>query len=119
MTRAEFDRNLGPGPAARRAVFVAPTRDQPNVRAYADLYDDAVRMMTSKDLTRSTCGRSGRPAGEVTQDELRAGCMLARRLVERGVRFVEVDHGGWDTHVDNHKGVRENCGRWTTRSARC
>jgi hypothetical protein len=24
------------------------------------------------------------------------------------VRFVEVDHGGWDTHVDNHKGVREN-----------
>lgn len=25
-------------------------------------------------------------------------CLLARRLVERGVRFVQVDHGGWDHH---------------------
>ncbi len=30
-----------------------------------------------------------------------AGCLLARRLVEAGVTFVEVDLGGWDTHDDN------------------
>ena len=29
------------------------------------------------------------------------GCLLARRLVERGVKFVEVGLGGWDTHQDN------------------
>jgi hypothetical protein len=29
------------------------------------------------------------------------GCLLARRLVERGVRFVEVGLGGWDTHSNN------------------
>ncbi|MEX0715839.1 MAG: DUF1501 domain-containing protein [Planctomycetaceae bacterium] len=29
------------------------------------------------------------------------GCLLARRLVERGVTFVEVSLGGWDTHADN------------------
>ncbi len=29
------------------------------------------------------------------------GCLLARRLVERGTRFVTVSHGGWDTHSDN------------------
>ena len=29
------------------------------------------------------------------------GCLLARRLVETGVPFVEVDLGGWDTHRDN------------------
>jgi hypothetical protein len=28
-------------------------------------------------------------------------CLLAVRLVEAGVRFVSVDHGGWDTHDDN------------------
>lgn len=28
-------------------------------------------------------------------------CLLARRLVERGVGFVEVTLGGWDTHSDN------------------
>ncbi len=29
------------------------------------------------------------------------GCLLARRLVEAGVTFVEVRSGGWDTHQDN------------------
>jgi uncharacterized protein (DUF1501 family) len=29
------------------------------------------------------------------------GCLLARRLVETGVTFVEVGHGNWDTHDDN------------------
>jgi uncharacterized protein (DUF1501 family) len=29
------------------------------------------------------------------------GCLLARRLVEAGVTFVEVVSGGWDTHLDN------------------
>jgi uncharacterized protein (DUF1501 family) len=35
--------------------------------------------------------------------------MLAQRLVERGVKFVEVELGGWDTHSDNFNGVRELC----------
>ena len=26
--------------------------------------------------------------------------LVARRLIERGVRFVQVEHGGWDTHAD-------------------
>ena len=29
------------------------------------------------------------------------GCLMARRLVEVGVPFVEVDLGGWDTHANN------------------
>jgi hypothetical protein len=29
------------------------------------------------------------------------GCLLARRLVEVGVPFVEIDTGGWDTHSNN------------------
>ena len=29
---------------------------------------------------------------------LAQGCLLAARLVEAGVRFVSIDHGGWDTH---------------------
>ena len=38
------------------------------------------------------------------------GCLLARRLVERGVPFVEVALGdglGWDTHQDNFRRVRQ------------
>ncbi len=34
------------------------------------------------------------------------GCLLARRLIERGVAFVEVTLGGWDTHTDNFNAVK-------------
>jgi len=37
------------------------------------------------------------------------GCLMARRLVEAGARFVQVELGGWDTHVDNFNGVRGLC----------
>ena len=36
-------------------------------------------------------------------------CILARRLVERGVRFVELFHESWDQHGDLIKGLRTNC----------
>lgn len=32
------------------------------------------------------------------------GCLAARRLIEQGVRCVEVTLDGWDTHADNHNG---------------
>lgn len=38
-----------------------------------------------------------------------SGCLLARRLLESGVTFVEVTQGGWDTHQDNHERVAQNC----------
>lgn len=33
-------------------------------------------------------------------------CLLARRLVEHGAKFVEVELGGWDTHGDNFNAVK-------------
>src|SRR5689334_21487398 len=44
-------------------------------------------------------------------------CLLARRMVERGVRFVTIYHEGWDAHSDirgNHKG---NCAATDKASA--
>lgn len=37
-------------------------------------------------------------------------CLLARRLVERGVRFVMLMHASWDHHSELNKGLRKNCG---------
>ena len=36
-------------------------------------------------------------------------CLLARRLLETGVNFVEVQHAGWDTHNDNFRRTRRLC----------
>ena len=38
------------------------------------------------------------------------GCLLARRLVEAGVTFVEVRSNGWDTHFDNFDKTKELAG---------
>jgi hypothetical protein len=38
-------------------------------------------------------------------------CLAARRLVEHGVRFVEVVLDGWDTHADNFNQVQALCGQ--------
>jgi len=34
-------------------------------------------------------------------------CLLARRLIEAGVHFVTVTNGGWDTHVNNFRSLRD------------
>ncbi len=36
-------------------------------------------------------------------------CLLARRMVERGVRFVALLHGTWDDHADLNKNLKKNC----------
>src|SRR5262245_39738727 len=37
-------------------------------------------------------------------------CLLARRMMERGVRFVNIYHEGWDAHSDVAGNLRKNCG---------
>ena len=37
-------------------------------------------------------------------------CLMARRLSEAGVRFVEICQGGWDHHTNLHKGLIDRCG---------
>ena len=46
------------------------------------------------------------------EGEFAAGCMMARRLVEHGVTFVEVVLNGWDTHLDNFARSRELCAQF-------
>jgi uncharacterized protein (DUF1501 family) len=81
-----------------------------DVKAYEELYREAINLMKSKDLKafdlseESAGTRALYGSGRFAQ-----GCLLARRLVENGVRFVEVQLAGWDTHVDNFTGVAGRC----------
>ena len=46
------------------------------------------------------------PAGSFARQ-----CLMARRLSEAGVRFVEICQPGWDHHSNLHQGLIRNCGR--------
>lgn len=43
-------------------------------------------------------------------EEFGRKCLLARRMVEAGVRFVEVGHGNWDQHFNLSNALTNNCG---------
>ena len=44
-------------------------------------------------------------------------CLIARRLIERGVRFVTIYHEGWDAHSDVSGNVKNNCQKTDQASA--
>jgi hypothetical protein len=81
-------------------------------------YDRAVRLMRSP--ARTAFDLEGEPRklrDEYGRNLFGQGCLLARRLVERGVPFVEVFLGrvqgafsGWDTHAGNFDALKALCG---------
>jgi hypothetical protein len=79
---------------------------QKQVRAYTDLYNDAVKLMSSKDLEAFDLTKETEATRELYGDNnFGQGCLLARRLIDTGVRFVEVQLGGWDMHNDVFGGM--------------
>jgi hypothetical protein len=75
--------------------------------AHTTTYRRAVELMKSRearafDLSLESAATKKRyGAGKFAE-----GCLLARRLIETGVSFVEVTLGGWDTHQDNFTRVK-------------
>jgi hypothetical protein len=80
-------------------------------QSHAAAYDRALRLMQV----------AGGKAFDLTQERASVrdkygrnlfgqGCLLARRLVERKVPFIEVTLGGWDTHGQNFDAVKNLCG---------
>ena len=47
--------------------------------------------------------------GQEPTDDFGRQCLLARRFAEKGVRFIEVGHGGWDTHRNLREELGQQC----------
>jgi hypothetical protein len=70
-----------------------------DVKAYSEFYDETMKLMKSEDL--KAFDLSQEPANtreKFGRNQFGQGALLARRLVQSGVRFVEVQSGGWDMH---------------------
>ena len=80
---------------------------------YKTAYDRAVLLMRSKAAKAFDLDEESAAVRDAYgRNRFGQGCLLARRLVERGVPFVEVTLGGnngigWDTHQNNFDGVKE------------
>ncbi len=77
-------------------------KGQKNVRAYNQVFEEAVKLMQSEDLEAFDLKKENAKVHAAYGDHsFSKGVLLARRLVERGVRFIDVGFGGFDWHNDN------------------
>jgi hypothetical protein len=91
--------------AGLNAGFAGPSG--PLVEAVDGSYAAAVNLMRSPALAAFDLDREPAAVRAAYGDtRFGRGCLLARRLVENGVRFVQVNLGGFDTHAGNFPAMR-------------
>jgi hypothetical protein len=77
------------------------TKD-PEILARINAYEMAFRMQTSApdlmDVSQESSDTLAAYGAKPGEPSFAANCLLARRLVERGVRFVQLYHTNWDSH---------------------
>jgi len=86
INQAQFERELDPEIESRIAQYEMAYRMQTSV-------PDATDVSQEPDSTFELYGEDSRKPGTFA-----ANCLLARRLAERGVRFIQLYHQGWDQH---------------------
>ena len=78
-----------------------------SAQAHRTTYQRTVALLRSREVQAFDLSREPQASRDAYGDSRFAqGCLLARRLVEVGVPFVEVTLGGWDTHENNFNRVR-------------
>jgi len=93
--------------------FSGQNRDM-EVKEYGTFYRDAVKMMYSRSREAFDLNRDDKEAPYIKNygdNPFGRSVLMARRLIEKGVRFVEVTLGGWDNHQNCFTAVENNLGK--------
>ncbi|MBM3831733.1 MAG: DUF1501 domain-containing protein [Verrucomicrobia bacterium] len=85
----------------------------PEIATRINSFEMAYRMQTSTpelmDISKESKATLEMYGAEPGKSSFANNCLLARRLVERGVRFVQLFHEAWDQHGNLTKDLRKNC----------
>lgn len=72
-----------------------------DVNSYNVLYDETLKLLRSEDLDVFDLNKeSAQVRDSYGRSNFGQGCLLAKRLISKGVRYVEIGDGGWDMHND-------------------
>jgi hypothetical protein len=87
--------------------FARGRRVQTDRTLHQETIDKALKMMSSKQLKAFNIDAVPSPLKSAYGDNrFGSGCLVARQLIETGVRAIEVNLPGWDTHTSNHEGCQ-------------
>ncbi len=94
--------------------FKLQTVGDPEIATRIAAYEMAFRLQTSApevmDLRSEGKETLELYGADPDKPSFARACLLARRLIERGVRFVNIYHEGWDAHSDVTGNLKTNCG---------
>lgn len=83
-----------------------------DTQSYRDSYAGSLKFMQSKDIDAFELKKESEKILKLYDDlEFSQSCLLAGRLVERGVRYVKVNLGGWDYHDAIYDKFPQNASR--------
>jgi hypothetical protein len=86
--------------------------DKGQVYDHRKLYENASRMVLSPQMQAFDLSKESDKTREAYgKTQFGNSCLLARRLIESGVTFVEAALPNWDTHFDNFSKTRTLCGQ--------
>ncbi len=93
----------------------------PEIATRINSFEMAYRMQTSApelmDISKESKETLDLYGAEPGKTNFATSCLLARRLVERGVRFVQIFHEAWDHHGGLVSGLKDQCGKTDRASA--
>jgi hypothetical protein len=93
----------------------------PEIATRINSFEMAYRMQSSApeltDISKESPETLKLYGAEPGKPSFAMNCLLARRLIERGVRFVQLFHEGWDHHSEVHNGVIDQAGKTDQASA--
>lgn len=115
----ELPPNVSPDRLKRRLALMdrlqkdfAESGGKARVEEQKALHESAAKMILSPRLKAFDLSQEKEAAkSRYGSSQFGQGCLLARRLVEAGVTFVEVASNGWDTHEDNFNRVKTLAGQ--------
>jgi hypothetical protein len=97
--------------ASRIASYELAFRMQTAAPELIDLSQETKRTLDMYGVDRDEPElKASRGGGQGQYAAFAKNCLLARRLVERGVRFVQLNHASWDHHSNLDKELPHNCG---------
>jgi hypothetical protein len=99
--------------ASRIANYELANRMQSAAPELVDLSGESKKTLEMYGVGRPEpegSGFGGSLPGLPTYDTFARNCLLARRMVERGVRFINIIHASWDQHSELDKNHRYNAG---------
>ena len=110
LNQMRYNKMHDPEIASRIASYELAFRMQRAAPELSDIAGERQDTLDAYGLDRKPTIKSGRGGGSDAYHTFSKNCLLARRMVERGVRFVNIVHASWDHHSNLDNELEFNAG---------